>query len=304
MPISRLTPAGDPVMTAKFLVPASNAPVLDRPRLVHRLTAAVAGPLTLMSAPAGSGKTVLASSWVRGGDAPGPVGWISLDKEDDLPGVFWTYLLTGLVRAGVDVTGVGMPKVAERIDHSLIVRLAARLSERSAPIVLVLDNAETISKQRIFIDLDFLVRHAAGRLRLVLLTPVDPGLPLPRYRLEGAMSEIRFADLAFRPEEAGELLAARRPGLPDAVVRAFSARTRGWAAGLRLADVSDGETGIELQDPALVAASDIAVYFRTQVLEAQPAPVRDFLMATSVVETLMPGLAAHLSGVREAETTL
>jgi LuxR family maltose regulon positive regulatory protein len=300
-----LTPAGDPVMTAKFLVPVMNAPVLERPRLLSLLTEAVAaGPLTLISAPAGSGKTVLASSWVRAGGAPGPAGWISLDEEDDLPGIFWTYLLTGLGRAGADLSGVGMPEGDERIDHSLLVRLAARLSERSAPIVLVLDNAETITRQRICDDLDFLVRHAGGRLRLVLVTRVDPGLPLPQYRLEGGLTEIRFPDLAFPPDEARELLSARRPELSEAAVQAFSYRTRGWAAGLRLADVADGESGPEAQDPAVVAASDMALYFRTEVLEAQPSEVRDFLLATSVVRTLVPGLATHLSGLREAEATL
>ena len=81
-----LTPAGDPIMTAKFLVPVSDAPVLDRPRLFDRLTAAAAGPLTLVSAPAGSGKTVLASSWVRAGAAPGPVGWISAGRGGRPPG--------------------------------------------------------------------------------------------------------------------------------------------------------------------------------------------------------------------------
>jgi LuxR family maltose regulon positive regulatory protein len=299
-----LTPAGDPVMTAKFLVPVMNAPVLERPRLQQLLTAAATGPLTLISAPAGSGKTVLASSWVRAGVAPGPVGWISLDEEDDLPGNFWTYVLTALWRAGADLTGVGMPEDAERIDHSLVVRLSARLSERSAPLVLVLDNAETITQQKICDDLDFLVRHAAGRLRLVLVTRVDPGLPLPQYRLEGGLAEIRFSDLAFPPDEARQLLSARRPELSEAAVQAFSYRTRGWAAGLRLADVADGEPGAEDHDPAVVAASDIALYFRTEVLEAQPAEVRDFLLATSVVRVLVPGLATHLSGLREAEATL
>src|SRR3954454_12994996 len=203
----RVTPAGDPLMPAKFLVPVLNAPVLERPRLVQRLTAAAAGPLTLVTATAGSGKTVLASAWVRAGASPGPVGWISLDEEDDVPGVFWTYLLTGLERAGFEASGIGMPADVQRIDHSLLVRLATRLSERSVPIVLVLDNAEAIGQQRIWNELDFLVRHAAGGLRLVLLTRVDPGLPLPQYRLEGALSEIGFSDLAFRPDKAGELLA-------------------------------------------------------------------------------------------------
>ena len=299
-----LTPAGDPVMTAKFLVPVMNAPVLERPRLHHLLTAAADGPLTLISAPAGSGKTVLASSWVRAGAMPGPVGWISLDEEDDLPGVFWTYVLTALQRAGADLAGVRLPTDAEQIDHSLVVRLSARLSERSAPLVLVLDNAETITRQQICDDLDFLVRHAAGRLRLMLVTRVDPALPLPQYRLEGGLTEIRFSDLAFPPDEARQLLSSRRPELSEAAVQAFSYRTRGWAAGLRLADVDDGEPGAEDQDPAVVAASDIALYFRTEVLEAQPAEVRDFLLATSVVRVLVPGLATHLSGLREAEATL
>jgi LuxR family transcriptional regulator, maltose regulon positive regulatory protein len=84
----RLTPVGDPIMTAKFLVPVVNAPVLRRQRLIDLVTACVAGPVTLISAPAGSGKTVLASSWVAAGVAPGPVTWISVDEEDDLPGVF------------------------------------------------------------------------------------------------------------------------------------------------------------------------------------------------------------------------
>ena len=303
-PEERVTPAGDPLMPAKFLVPVLNAPVLDRPRLVHRMTEAAAGPLTLVSAPAGSGKTVLAGAWVRPGVPPGPVGWISLDEEDDVPGVFWTYLLTGLERAGLEFTGVGIPEHVHRIDHSLLVRLATRLSERAAPIVLVLDNAETISQQSIWDELDFLVRHAAGGLRLVLLTRVDPGLPLPQYRLAGALTEIGFSDLAFRPDEAGDLLAARHPRLSDATVQAFFHRTRGWAAGLRLVDVSDVASGAVFQDPALVALSDIAVYFRTEVLEPQPVQVRDLLMATSVVQTLVPGLATHLSGLREADATL
>src|SRR3954462_10297211 len=119
-----LTPAGDPVMTAKFLVPVMNTPVLERPRLNHLFSPAAARPLTLISAPAGSGKTVLASSWVRAGATPGPVGWISLDEEDDQPGIFWTYLLTGLQRAGAELAGVGMPEDAEEVDHSLLVRLA------------------------------------------------------------------------------------------------------------------------------------------------------------------------------------
>src|SRR3954471_16785947 len=105
-----VTPLGDPVMSASFLVPALNGPILRRRRLLDRLSAAVAGrPLTVVCAPAGSGKTVLASSWVSSGAAPRPVVWISLDEDDDRPGVFWTYVVAGLERGGVDIADVTVP---------------------------------------------------------------------------------------------------------------------------------------------------------------------------------------------------
>ena len=298
----RLTPGGDPIMTAKFLIPASNTPVLQRGRLLDLLTACVSGPVTIVSAPAGSGKTVLASSWVASGAAPGPVTWISLDDEDDVPGIFWTYLITGLHRSGVDLTGVGLPEDPDDLDHSILVRLAARICERDTPVIVLLDNAEGLTRRRICDDLDFLVRHAAGKLRLVVVTRSEPGLPLPQYRLEGLVREIGFGDLAFTPDEAKELLASRRPELPEHQITALSARTGGWAAGLRLADLS--ALGGDEYDVAVLTDSDIAVYFRSEVLETLPGPVRQFLLATSITEQLSPALAGHLSGLREAGSTL
>ena len=155
------------------------------------------------------------------------------------------------------------------MEHSLLVRLAAALSERSAPVVLVLDNAEALTRQQIFDDLDFLLGHSAGRLRLVLVTRVDPNLPLPQYRLAGSVTEIRFPELAFTPDEARQLLSGRKPELSDTAVLAFSYRTRGWAAGLRLVGVEDGRGG-QVDDAVDFAGTDIALYFRTEVLDAQP----------------------------------
>jgi LuxR family transcriptional regulator, maltose regulon positive regulatory protein len=298
-----LTPVGDPIMTAKFIVPtAVNAAVVERRRLLDLLSAAVTRPLTLVHAPAGSGKTVAVSSWVTAGASPGPVTWISLDEEDDLPGVFWTYLVTGLARSGVDVRGVGKPDRPDHVEHSLLVRLAARLSERSEPAVLVLDNAEGLTRQQIGDDLDFLVRHTAGRLRLVVVTRVDANLPLPQYRLQDLVSEVTFHDLAFTSQEAGELLRARRPHLSDEAIAACASRTRGWAAGLLLARA--GLRGNPAGEDAVLAASDIAAYFRSEVLSAQPQPVRDLLVSTSVADRLPPQLAIHLSGARDAGTAL
>jgi LuxR family maltose regulon positive regulatory protein len=287
-------------MTSKLLVPAFLSPVIPRARLLERLTEGVRGPLTLISAPAGSGKTLLVSSWVASGVAPGPVVWISLDEEDDAPGVFWSYLLAGLRRAGVDVGGIRPPERAQVVGHSVLVRLAAVLSQRAASVVLVLDNAEAVTRQQIIDGLDFLLRHAAGRLRLVIITRVDPNLPLPRYRLEGSVTEIRFAELAFTQEESLDLLTARRPDIPKSAALAFSYHARGWAAGLKLSGLppGKGDGGGDL------TGNDIAAYFRSEVLDAQPNGIRDLLLSTCVVDDLSPDLAIHLSRRAEAASTL
>src|SRR6266550_517265 len=133
------TPNGDPIMAAKFYLPTRRPWAVVRPRLLDRVSQGVGGPLTLICAPAGAGKTVLASSWVAAGLAPGPVTWITLDEEDDRPGVFWCYVLAGLANSGVPVSDVGVPNEADAVDHSLLIRLAAGLSERSEPVVLLLD---------------------------------------------------------------------------------------------------------------------------------------------------------------------
>src|SRR4051794_12941153 len=300
-----VTPLGDPVMIAKFLAPPPNGPMLRRRRLLERLSAAVAGsPVTLVCAPAGSGKTVLASAWVSSGMFPDPVVWISLDEDDERPGIFWTYVVTGLDRAGVDVEGVGASRSADSVDRSTLVRLAARLSERAHSVVLVLDNADALAGGQLAGDVDFLLRHAGERLRLVVLSRVDPALPLPLYRLERLVAEIRFRDLAFTLGEARELLRARSRNLSENEVHTVSDRTRGWAAGLRLTELPGGRSNTGGHDPVVVADDDLAAYFRSEVLGKQPPNVRDVVLATSVVDVVPAELARHLSGSKSAHVIL
>ncbi|HEY6794350.1 MAG TPA: hypothetical protein VI248_06675, partial [Kineosporiaceae bacterium] len=293
------TPRGVPIMAAKFHLPRIRQPVVQRERLFALLSDGTRGPLTLINAPAGSGKSLLASSWVSAERAPGPATWISLDEDDDLPGVFWTYVLAGLARGGVAVEDIPAPVAEDAVDRRLLMRLAARLSEAPVPVVLILDNAEVLNRQQIPDELDFVLRHAGGRLRLVLITRVDPNLPLHQYRLEGSLVEIRFHELAFTLQEAAELLSGRDVDVTESAVLAFAYRTRGWAAGLRLGGIQARHLG----DPAL-GESDLAAYFRAEVLDTHPPSVRDFLISTCVVDRLPAELAAHLSGVRDAAVTL
>src|SRR4051794_31128625 len=120
-PGTGLMVGGAPLLTGKFVPPTTSAVLVERPRLLRLLTAAAAEPLTLVCAPAGSGKTVLAASWAASTGPPGAVAWISLDDaDDDDPCVFWPYLVMALVRAGVDLPSIGVPEAADLIDRSFL----------------------------------------------------------------------------------------------------------------------------------------------------------------------------------------
>ena len=234
-------PTGDPLMVAKFRVATVRPRVVVRERLLDRMTEGVGGPLTLVSAPAGSGKTVLVSSWVSAGAAPGPVTWVSLDSGDEAPGVFWSYVLEGLSRSGVPVESVGMPVCAEAVDQSLLMRLAATIAEQPRPVVLVLDDAEVLTGTEVGNGLDFVIRNAAPQLRVVVITRVDPPMPLHRYRVDGSMTEIRLAELAFTLPEAKALLAEHGTRVSVGTLVALAERTKGWAAGRRPAGLRAGD---------------------------------------------------------------
>src|SRR5512142_2006328 len=296
-----LTPNGEPIMVAKLRVPVAPPWVVPRPRLSERLSSGVEGPLTVVSAPAGSGKTVLVSSWVSGHRPPGTVVWISLDEQDSHPGVLWSYVLAGLGRAGLPVARVGAP---DGPDRSVLSRLAACLAEQPRPVILILDNAQFLTGSAVPDGLDFLLRHAAPQLRVVLVGRIDPALPLHRYRIAGSVTELRCDDLAFTAEEITSLLATHRMVLPGQVVTDIDRQTRGWAAGVRLAALGLQLRGGDHEGYLLDDDGTIADYFVAEVLDAQLPEVRDFLLRTSVVDRLWPGLAAELSGPTHPEPTL
>jgi LuxR family maltose regulon positive regulatory protein len=299
-------PTGDPLMIAKLDVPEPDPRTLLRPRLVDRVSAGVAGRMTVVCAPAGTGKTTLLRSWLSSAPAPGPVAWVNLDDGDRQPGVFWAYLLTALSRAGVSVTGVERPDRPDRLDPSFLVRLSAALYGRPEPAVVVLDDADVLADVPVFGQLDFLIRHTGAALRLVVLTRADPVMQLPRYRLAGTVTEIREAELAATADEARALLGLHGIRLPAETLGVLLARTRGWMAGLVL-------TGLALQDhpelarrPRALAGegSDIGEYLDEEVLRAQPPGVRRFLVRTSVANHLPASLAVDLSGQRRAARLL
>ena len=301
-----VTPSGDPIMTAKFLVPTLPPWGVTRPRLVDDISRGVREQLTLVSAPAGCGKTMLAATWVAAGQAPGPVVWLSLDEDDAQPGMFWSYVLTALARSGVILSGVGLPARADKVDQSVLIRLAAGLSERPEPVVLILDNAQVLTGRAVLDELDFLLRHAGGRLRLVILTRDDPELSLYRYRLAGSITEVRLDQLAFTPAEGRAVLTAYHTDLSEAAATAVVERAQGWAAGLRLAALSlrHRPEADRQGSHAGIGHDEIAAYFDAEFLNTQPPDIRNFLLRTCVVDRIWPDLAVSLTGRRDAAAIL
>ncbi|MFF6997310.1 LuxR C-terminal-related transcriptional regulator [Streptomyces sp. NPDC008313] len=298
-------PGGDPILRARFALPTRPAAFLGRERLAEHLNRALLTPLTMVNGSAGAGKTCLVADWAAGLDTP--VAWLTADATDRAPGLFWAYVLEALRGAGVPVPPeVGCPAEAGRVDDRMLARLAAELERRERPVVLVLDEYDRVTAPEIAGQLRFVLHHAGGGLRLVLITRTDPLLPLHRYRASGDMTEIRDAELAFTWEEATALLTLHGLALPDSAARALVARTQGWAAGLRLCALAARQS----PDPELyvkqfeASRSTVADFLLAEVLGLQTPDTQDLLLRSSVLERFSPDLVNALTCRTDAEPIL
>ena len=282
-------------------VPEAPAWVLARERLHERLAAGVEGPLTLVTAGAGCGKTVLLSSWLRSGGTDLPSAWLALDARHASRTRFWGDALAALRTTGAAGDGALADLAAPQADASsedFAYRVVVALSEVPNPLVLVLDDLHELSSGEALAELGYVIAHAGRRLRVIAATRRDPDIPLHRLRLDGGLTEIRMGELAFSPSEAAELFAALGQPLTPELADRLWRRTEGWAAGLRIAALSargerDMETFVET-----FAGDDraLADYLVAEVLGRQPQRLRDFLLRTSVVDRLGPDLADALTG--------
>jgi LuxR family maltose regulon positive regulatory protein len=299
-----------PLLASKLGAPSIPGRVVVRRRLFALLDAGVERPVTLVAAPAGSGKTMLLTSWMSAVSPPGPVAWLSLDYGDNEPVRFWTYVLAALCRSGALPADSSLQTLmpSPQGDDALLPMLLHGLEELASPVVLVLDDVHEITEPRVLHGIEFLVRHAPPQLRLVLSTRADPPLPLHRLLVSGRLTQLRAADLAFTVAEVAELLAEYDYGskLSDDDLAVLQARTEGWAAGLRLAAVSMQHQP-DLHRFVIELAGDersLAGYLVSEVLERQPAEMRSFLVRTCVVDQLSGELADALTGRDDGERTL
>jgi LuxR family maltose regulon positive regulatory protein len=296
-----------PLLAAKLAPPDLGHPTVLRPRLLAQLSRGVQrAPVTLVSGPPGSGKTVLAASWrqVQGGTEP--AAWLSLDEYDDDPATFWAYAVGALRAAGVELADLPVPLPGEPLPGWFMPSLAGQIAARSRPVVLILNDAHQVTEASILAGLDLLARHAGSRLRLVLCARADPLLPLHQYRLAGTLFEIRCDQLAFTAHETRGLLAAMGVSVPADVAAALCAEAEGWAVGLRLAaaPLKQGVPPTKLVTSLAHDDGSVAQYLFAEVLKNQPAGVRRLLLRTSVTAELWPDLVDRLSGRSNARRTL
>ena len=295
-PIRRLTPA-----PARIGVPDPAAPRLTRPRLVELLEAAARRPLTVVNAPAGSGKTMAARDWAA--EAEDSVVWVTAGQADLAGSGLWGLVMEELHHHGLRLTGPLPGPGSLAYDRVFLFSLATQLAGRERPLVLVVD-CECPLPAPVGAGLHYLVQHALGQVRLILLTRDEPPLPLWRYRLTGDLSELRAPDLAFTEAEARQLLAGHGVELSRDAFAELMRRTRGWAVGLTLGARSLASSPDPDHAVAQVRgdAGAVADYLLAEVLDPHPVAVRRVLLRTSVVELLRPGMVEALAGPRAPRT--
>jgi LuxR family maltose regulon positive regulatory protein len=296
-----------PLLTTKLYVPPVRPELVSRPRLIERLNAGLLGrrdhfarKLTLVSAPAGFGKTTLVAEWLSGVERP--VAWLSLDEEDNDPVRFSAYLIAALQTVDPNVGQAAQamlqssqPPPPEPLLASLINDVAATPS----PFVLVLDDYHLIHTLPIHRQLIFLLEHQPPQIHLVIASREDPPLSLSRLRARGQMVDVRQADLRFTGEETANFLQRiMRLDLTAAEVATLHQRTEGWIAGLQLAALSmQGSADVR----RLVAsfAGDhryVLDYLMDEVFARQPADMQDFLLKTSILERFSAPLCDAVAG--------
>ena len=294
-----------PILSTKLHIPPLRPSIVRRPRLIERLNEGLAAghKLTLISAPAGFGKTTLVSEWLagRGGVTPPlPAAWLSLDAGDSDPVRFLAYLVTALqtISAGI---GAGVLAALESpqppATDALLTVLLNEIAAIGQEFILVLDDYHLVDAKPVDQALAFLLEHQPPQMHLVIATREDLPLPLARLRASGQMTELRAADLRFTPAEAAEFL-NRVMGLNLSAedIAALETRTEGWIAGLQLAALAlQGTLSMQGQ-----ASRDTASFIRSftgshrfvldylveEVLGQQTASVQTFLLRTSILDRL------------------
>ncbi len=283
-------PSALPLLKTKLYIPTVPVPGVVRSALLDRLSEAEHHALTLLSAPAGFGKTTLLAQWIA--QSALPIAWLSLDGGDNDPYRFLEYLVAAL-RSIDDSLGLEAQQVlrSNRLvpPHIILASLINDLSKMAEPCAIALDDCQFLVEHAVYEALAYLIDHLPGNVHLLIATRSDPPLALGRLRAHGQMLELRLQDFRFTSEEAaGFLNGIMQLGLSQPDIEALEARTEGWVAGLKMAALSlqGHENASEFVRAFSGSHRYVLDYLMEEVLRRQPPHVRTFLLETSCLEKL------------------
>ena len=293
----------DLIIRTKLHLPFTRPELVSRPRLKEQIAQGLRGPLTLITAPAGFGKTTLVASCVPGCGMP--VAWLSLDKDDNQPGRFLSYLVAALQEADQTIGSEAVQLLAAAPQvHSepVLTRLINDLDSTNTNIALVLDDYQYINSEAVHDELAFLLEHCPSTFHLIIATRSDPPLPLTRLRGRGQTVELRAADLGFTEPEATQFLNdVMGLGLDAGSVRLLEERTEGWISGLQMAALSmrDRKDVQGFIEGFSGTNRYILDYLLEEVLANQSPDIQHFLQYTSILERLTAPLCDFLLAMDE-----
>jgi LuxR family maltose regulon positive regulatory protein len=305
------------ILLTKHFIPPRRPKLVARPVLIEKLNQGLYTKITLISAPAGFGKTTLVIDWLHsqedGRPSPFSIGWLSLDEDDNDPVRFLTYLISALNRTpGLDTEiGVGALQMAQATHppppQTILTAVINEITMIPEKIVLVLDDYHLIDNQLVHDALTFLLENLPSQLHVVITTREDPPIPISRLRSQGQLNELRAVKLRFSTDETTELM-NQVMGLNLSVenIRALNTNTEGWVTGLQLAAISmQGRTDVDNLIKSFTGSHHLVIdYLVEEVLIQQPEHIRDFLLKTSILNRLSGSLCDTVTGQQNGQETL
>jgi len=302
----------DPLVSTKLHSFRTRPKLVARPRLTESLTGEVGRRLTLLSAPAGFGKTALLNEWIESRAGGGrSVGWVSLDEGDNDPVRFVSYLVAALRRTGEEAFGEGVLAALRSPEpprmEAVLGALVNELADLSGEVNIILDDYHLIDSESVHWIVSFLLDRLPWSVHFVISSRVDPPLPLARLRARGQMAELQAADLRFTPEEVASFLKdVMGLDLSAGDVLALEGITEGWIAALQLAALSMRERKDVSGFIQSFSGShrDVFDFLAEEVLERQTERVQAFLLETSILGSLNGQLCDALTGRDDGQHTL
>jgi LuxR family maltose regulon positive regulatory protein len=298
----------DELLSTKLAAPYLRAPLVGRNPLLERLEAGLNAKLTLVSAPAGSGKTTLVSQWItsrRGRDPSSPTAWVSLDPDDDDPVRFWRYILTASQELDAEISqpALDLLNYSPQPDfEALLIGFINQAALLECKAALVLDDYHVITESQIHRTLAYFLEHLPPTLHVILLTRTDPPLPLARFRARNELNELRAEELRFSLDETQAFIEQSISSelLPEIVTR-LAQRTEGWVAGLHLATLAlqkrANQTEIcKFLETFTGSLRPIQDYLIEEVFAAQSEVLQEFLLRTSILSRLTGSLCDAITG--------